>query len=195
LDRRHQDMYHLACFDLLTGIFSLGDLILLLIGALFGGYLGYVTSQYLYWQSLRHGLFSQVSLLSAFLNCKSKEVEGDPYPIYRMFECKSIELLYHRQHDAYDVCHAIADQMEDLLCRIADKKTGEIFDVSSYKTYWLERLGNLEPNWLAFGLFRKSSSEVLRTYHSKEDEYIRKRRSRFAEKGITTISAESLMKN
>lgn len=189
-------MYHLACFDLLTGIFSLGDLILLLIGALFGGYLGYVTSQYLYWQSLRHELFSQVSLLSAFLNFESKEVQGDPYPIYRMFECKSLELLYHQQHEAYDVCHAIADQMEDLLCRIAAKKPDKTyFDVSSRKTNWLERLSNLEPNWLAFGLFRKSSPEVLRIYHSKEDEYIRRRRSRFAEQDIPINDAEKLMKS
>ena len=163
-----------------------------MLGVLLGAYFSYMAGQYCSWLSLRHSIFSQVSLLTAFLDCESKEVKGEPYPLYRSLENKALELLYQGHDDAYGACHAISEQMEDLMRRIKAGQKGVLFDVSYYKTEWLKHLSSLKPNWLAFFSPRKSSCEVMSMYNSKEGEYMQKARSVYERNAINPIDAKTL---
>jgi hypothetical protein len=58
--------------------FTFKDVFLLVLG----GYIGFVATNYFHWLAVRHELFSQVSLLAAFLIKESKELKAEPYPMY-----------------------------------------------------------------------------------------------------------------
>ena len=152
-----------------------------------GGYLGFVFANYFHWLELRHELFSHVSLLSAVLNKDSHELKAEPYPSYRVLENKALGLLYHGHDEAYEVCHAVANQIEELFRPIADyfrNHPDHHVDIAKQKSVWLNHVQEITPSWSALFWFNKRSGDVMTAYNSKENAYVAKRRADLKDKVV-----------
>jgi hypothetical protein len=106
-----------------------------------------------------------------------------------------LELLYHGHDNAYEICHAIANRMEEIFRRVDARlrvNENDDVDLTQHKTEWLGLLLNLEPNWSALFCFKRRSQEVMESYGSKEGAYVTNRRDSLSKHGGNEVKLEDL---